>query len=194
MKKLTFLMTMAIVALLFTSCKKTDYKSFVGTWGVEKIEYYNIDYAGNPIAASMTTYEYDYNDSDNGIQLIFRADKTGEMRDSAVDTLWIENEETGEYDTYIYCPDTIVVTKFSFSYDKSEQSLYMNMEDNPRPYKLQIENFTNDSFTYENEYGSDYMEKAYLKRISKSTKTTKSASRQVPAHPHKRSGSLFGNR
>ena len=193
MKKLTFLMTMAIVALLFTSCKKTDYKSFVGTWGVEKIEYYNIDYAGNPIAASMTTYEYDYDDSDNGIQLIFRSDKTGEMRDSAIDTLWIENEE-GEFDNYIYCPDTIVVTKFSYSYDKSDQSLYMNMEGNPRPYKLQIENFTNDSFTYENEYGTDYMEKAYLKRISKSTKVTKSASRQMPAHPHKRPGSLFGNR
>ena len=45
MKKLTYLTMVAIAALMFTSCSKNDYKSFVGTWGVEKIEYYNIDYA-----------------------------------------------------------------------------------------------------------------------------------------------------
>ena len=55
MKKLTLFATIAVAAILFASCNKIDYKSFVGTWGVEKIEYYNIDYAGNPIAASMET-------------------------------------------------------------------------------------------------------------------------------------------
>ena len=184
MKKVTLLTMMAIAALLFTSCSKTDYKSFVGKWGVEKIEYYNIDYAGNPIAASLETFTFDPNDVDNGIQLIFRADKTGEMRDSAIDSLLVDS-------VYIHCPDTVVVTNFTYSYDKKDQSLYMNMSNSARPFRLQIENLTSDSFTYENEYGIDYMEKAYLKRISK---TTKSASRNVPAHPHKGPGALFGDR
>ena len=78
---------MAMVAMLFASCSKTDFKSFIGTWGVEKIEYYNIDYAGNPIAASLETFTFDPNDTNNGIQLVFRTDKTGEMRDSAIDSI-----------------------------------------------------------------------------------------------------------
>ena len=191
MKKLTYLTMMAIVALLFTSCSKSDYKSFVGTWGVEKIEYYNIDYAGNPIAASLETFTYDPNDTDNGIHLIFKADKSGEMRDSAIDSLLkVQDGDT----IYIHCSDTILVTKFTYSYDKKDQSLYMNMANSARPFRLQIENLTDDSFTYENEYGTNYMEKAYLKRISKTTKTTNSASRNVPAHPHKGPGALFGSR
>ena len=184
MKKVTLLTIMAMVAMLFTSCSKTDFKSFIGTWGVEKIEYYNIDYAGNPIAASLETFTFDPNDADNGIQLTFRADKTGEMRDSAIDSLLVDS-------VYIQCPDTVLVTKFTYSYDKSDQSLYMNMDNSARPFRLQIENLTSDSFTYENEYGTDYMEKAYLKRISKSTK---SASRNIHAHPHKGPGALFGDR
>ena len=184
MKKVTLLTMMAMVAMLFASCSKTDFKSFVGTWGVEKIEYYNIDYAGNPIAASLETFTFDPNDADNGIQLTFRADKTGEMRDSAIDSLLVDS-------VYIHCPDTVLVTKFTYSYDKSDKSMYMNMDNSARPFRLQIENLTSDSFTYENEYGTDYMEKAYLKRISKSTK---SASRNMPAHPHKGPGALFGDR
>ena len=184
MKKVTLLTMMAMVAMLFASCSKTDFKSFIGTWGVEKIEYYNIDYAGNPIAASLETFTFDPNDADNGIQLTFRADKTGEMRDSAIDSLLVDS-------VYIHCPDTVLVTKFTYSYDKSDKSMYMNMDNSARPFRLQIENLTSDSFTYENEYGTDYMEKAYLKRISKSTKST---SRNVPAHPHKGPGALFGDR
>ena len=184
MKKVTLLTMMAMMAMLFASCSKTDFKSFIGTWGVEKIEYYNIDYAGNPIAASLETFTFDPNDADNGIQLTFRADKTGEMRDSAIDSLLVDS-------VYIHCPETVLVTKFTYSYDKSDKSLYMNMDNSARPFRLQIENLTSDSFTYENEYGTDYMEKAYLKRISKSTK---SASRNIPAHPHKGPGALFGDR
>lgn len=184
MKKVTLLTMMAIAAMLFTSCSKNDYKSFVGKWGVEKIEYYNIDYAGNPIAASLETFTFDPNDADNGIQLTFRADKTGEMRDSAIDSLLVDS-------VYIHCPDTVVVTKFTYSYDKNDKSLYMNMDNSARPFRLQIENLTSDSFTYENEYGVDYVEKAYLKRISKSTT---SSSKNVPAHPHKGPGALFGDR
>ena len=184
MKKVTLFIMMAMVAMMFTSCSKTDFKSFIGTWGVEKIEYYNIDYAGNPIAASLETFTFDPNDADNGIQLTFRADKTGEMRDSAIDSLLVDS-------VYIHCPDTVLVTKFTYSYDKSDKSLYMNMDNSARPFRLQIENLTSDSFTYENEYGTDYMEKAYLKRVSKSTKST---SRNMSAHPHKGPGALFGDR
>ena len=74
---------MAIMAVLFVSCGKdidedetVSYKNFIGTWGVEKIEYYNIDYYGNPIAGSMESYNYNPDDPDNTIQLIFRDDKT----------------------------------------------------------------------------------------------------------------------
>lgn len=193
MKKLSLFATLAILVLAAASCTKNDYKSFIGTWGVEKIEYYNIDYAGNPISASYDICNYDPNDLDNGIQLIFREDKTGEMHDSAIDTLWIENEETGEYDSFIYCPDTTFVYPFTYSYDKNENVLYMNVtyENTLRTFRMYIDNLTKDSFTYENEYDKDYVERAYLKRIS--DKPSKSASKETPKHPHKR-GAFLGDR
>ena len=194
MKKQTLFAALAIVALLFTSCNKNDYTKFVGTWGVEKIEYYNIDYAGNPIIASMETYNYDPNSTDNGIQLIFRSDKTGEMLDSAIDTMWTDwNQETQTYGSYIYCPDTVLVYTFTFSYDDKDHFLYMNMDygSSIKTFHMQIDNLTDNSFSYENEYSKDYMERAYLKRISKTT--SKSADRQTAKHPHKH-GSFFGDR
>jgi hypothetical protein len=190
MKKLKLFVAVAIVAMLFTSCRKEDYKSFIGTWGVEKIEYYNIDFAGNPIPGSLETYNYDPESTDNGIQLYFRKDRTGEMRDSARDTIWIENEETGEYD-YIYNPDTVLVSTFTYSYDKDDHALYMNVEGNARPYRLEIEDLTFNSFIYENEYYSDYVEKSYLKRISKTA--NKDNKRQSVARPFK-PGSFLGGR
>ena len=193
---------MAIIAVLFASCKGKDedvvtYQNFIGTWGVEKIEYYNIDYAGNPIAASFESYSYDINDPNNSIQLVFRDDKTGEMRDGAVDTVWTNwNSETQTYESYIYNPDTTLVTPFTFSYDESESELYMNMKYSyPYTYThifmMKISDLTDDSFVYENEYDVDYMEKAYLKRIS--TTPSKSASRQAVKHPRK-PGSFLGDR
>lgn len=140
--------------------------SFVGTWGVEKVEYYNVDYAGNPISASLYSIEYDPASIDNGIQLIFRENQTGEMRNSAIDTLWTDyNEETGMYETVIPCPDTVLITPFSCSYNAADTILYMNMEDG-HVFSLAIKSFTNNSFIYENEYSLNYIEKAYLKRIA----------------------------
>ena len=187
MKKLSLFVTLALIGLLFTSCRKDDYKRFVGTWGVEKIEYYNVDYAGNPIAGSLETFNYDPNSTDNGIQLIFKADKSGEMRDSAVDTIWVTD------DSYIVCPDTTVVYKFSYSFDKSDRVLYMNIDyvTYIKTFKMYIENMTDNSFVYENEYDKDYVERAYLKRISKAT--SKSSSRQEIMHPRK-PGSFLGDR
>ena len=196
MKKLTFFVAMAFAALIFTSCNKTNYKSFVGTWGVEKIEYYNVDYAGNPIAASMETYTYDPNDTGNGIHLVFRENKTGEMRDSAIDTVWTDwNEETSTYDSYIYNPDTVLVYTFTYSYDKSESALFMKVKytypyDYLRVFMMKVSDVTNDSFIYENEYDDNYVERAYLKRVSD---IASKATRQTPKHPNKR-GSFLGDR
>lgn len=187
MKKLTLFVTLALVGLLFTSCRKEDYKRFVGTWGVEKIEYYNVDYAGNPIAASLETYNYDPSSTDNGIQLIFKEDKSGEMRDSAIDTLWMFDN------SYIVCPDTTLVYAFTYSFDRSDRVLYMNIDYGTyiNTFKMYIENMTDNAFTYQNEYDKDYVERAYLKRLSKTT--SKSASRQATQHPHK-PGSFLGDR
>ena len=197
MKKLAFYVTLALAALSFASCSKIDYKSFVGTWGVERLEYYNIDYYGNPIAASLKYSDFDPESVDNGIQLVFREDKTGEMRDSAVDTIWTDwNIETQQYDSYIYNPDTTLVTTFTYTYDKSESALYMNMRytypyDYIRTFMMKVSDMDDDSFAYENEYDVNYMEKAYLKRISDTP--TKSGSRQAVIRPHK-PGALMGGR
>ncbi len=194
MKKLTLFATLAIAALMFTSCNKTNYKSFVGTWGVEKIEYYNIDYAGNPIAGSMETYIYDPNDTGNGIHLVFREDKTGEMRDSAIDSVWLYNEETQEYDTCIYRPDTVLVYTFTYTYDASESSLIMKTRytypyEYMRTFMMKVSDMTDNSFIYENEYDVNYVERAYLKRVNNATSK---ATRQTPKHPNKRGAFLGG--
>ena len=195
MKKLTLFATLAIAALMFTSCNKTNYKTFVGTWGVEKIEYYNIDYAGNPIAGSMETYIYDPNDTGNGIHLVFREDKTGEMRDSAIDSVWLYNEETQEYDTCIYRPDTVLVYTFTYTYDASESSLIMKTRytypyEYMRTFMMKVSDMTDNSFIYENEYDVNYVERAYLKRVNNATSK---ATRQTPKHPNKR-GAFLGGR
>ena len=195
MKKLTLFAILAIAALMFTSCNKTNYKTFVGTWGVEKIEYYNIDFAGNPIAGSMETHIYDPNDTCNGIHLVFRENKTGEMRDSAIDTVWLYNEETQEYDSYIYRPDTVMVYTFTYTYDASESSLIMKTRytypyEYLRTFMMKVSDITDNSFIYENEYDVNFVERAYLKRVSKATSK---ATRQTPNHPNK-PGSFLGGR
>ena len=198
MKKLTLFATVAIMAVLFASCnKKDDYKSFVGTWGVEKIEYYNIDYAGNPIAASLESYLYDPEDINNGIQLVFREDKTGEMRDNNIDTVGVNYDPyTGEFESYIYNPDTTIVATFTYSYDKSESTLYLNIK-YTYPYEysdifeMKIEDLGDNSFIYENEYKIHYVERAYLKRLSGSP--TKAAGQKAMPHPRKL-GSFLGGR
>ena len=178
------------MALQFTSCRKNDYKSFVGTWGVEKIEYYNTDYAGNPIPSSMTTYDMVPGDEQSGIDLIFKEDKTGEMRDRSRDTLIVEvSINPTVYDTII-CPDTTLVRAFTYSYDAAESILYMNM-DNAHTYKMNILSLDKNSFIYENEYGQDYVEKAYMKRISKSASKDNSRKSQ-PQRPYREGSFLSG--
>ena len=192
MKRIKLFTLCAIAAMMFTSCAKLDEKSFVGTWGVEKIEYYNIDYAGNPIASSMSTFNMTPGDQQSGIDLIFREDMTGEMRDRSQDTLKLDwNEETETYETIIICPDTTLVTKFTYSVDKHASVLYMNLENPVKTYKMNILKMDKDSFIYENEYWKNYMEKAYMKRLSNST--SKSAIRNSQSsHPRKEGSFLSG--
>lgn len=150
--------------------EKIDYKFFVGTWGVEQIDYYNIDYAGNPIESTIETFNFTPGDSNDGIELVFRANKKGEMRDRSQDTLWLDyNLETQQYETIIVCPDTTLVTQFTYSYDADESVLYMNM-DYTHTFMMKISNLADNSFVYTNEYESNYVEKAYLKRISNDTR------------------------
>ncbi len=162
--------------LMMFSCKPDDpvqpegpedeKNPFVGSWGVEKIEYYNIDYAGNPIESSLRTYLMTPGDSLNGIDLIFREDMTGEMRDRSQDTLWLDyNEQTQVYEQIIICPDTTLINTFSYSYDERSSSLYLNM-DYVHTFRLLIENLEDDSFTYVNEYNQDDVERAFLRRLS----------------------------
>ncbi len=197
MKKLTLFVTLAIAALMFTSCGKDNYKSFVGTWGVEKIVYenYNTDWQGNPIAGSMETqtYEYDPEDIGHGIQLVFRENKTGEMRDNDVDTIWVDSVN------YIYNPDTTLVSRFTYSYDDAESILYMNMTATAQTFMLRVSDLTDNSFKYENNYfiASDnrtYIETAYLKRLSNSvSKSGTRGSKNPNCHPRLK-GSFLGNR
>lgn len=191
MKKLSLIVTLALVGLLFTSCGKNDYKSFIGTWGVEKIEYYNIDYAGNPISGSMKTFEMVPGDEQSGIDLIFRENKTGEMRDRSQDTIIKKiSDEPEVYDTII-CPDTTLVTKFTYSVDERASILYMNIEYPVHTYKMNIVSMEKESFIYENEYGTNYVEKAYMKRISDSDKKANSRKNQ-PIRPYREGSFLSG--
>lgn len=195
MKKIGLITLCAMCAVLLASCGK-NYKDFVGTWGVEKIEYYNIDYAGNPIPATIASYTFNPEDIDNGIQLIFRADKTGELRDSDVDTIWLWNDEINGFDTtYIYNPDTTLVYTFTYSYDNGGSALYMTMKYTypyvyTRTFMMKVYDLTDNSFSYENEYQLNYMERAYLKRLSNTP--TKATSKSKVARPRKEGSFLSG--
>ena len=192
MKQIKLIAAFAVMALLLASCgKKNDYKAFVGTWGVEKIEYYNIDYACNPIPATIETYNFNPDNINDGIQLIFREDKSGEMRDKSRDTLYFDFDTvTNTYQTIIVCPDTTLVTKFTYSYDNSQSILYMNM-DYVRTFMMHVYNLESNSFTYENEYGKDYVERAYLKRLS-SDKSSKAIEKSKEVRPRKLESFLSG--
>ena len=184
MKKLTVFAAMTMLVVILASCGKEDYKSFVGTWGVQHIDYYNIDYAGNPIEASIKSWDFIPGDMDNGIDLIFREDRTGEMRDRSRDTLYFNwNEETEVYDSIVPCPDTTMVTRFTYSYNPTDKLLFMNMQvAHPYIHELHVNFVDKDTFVYENEYDVDYVEKAVMVRYSTSTRGTKSVN-PIKTHP-----------
>lgn len=215
MKRILLLFIGLAMVLGWTSCRHDDYHAFVGTWGVERIDYYNIDYAGQPITGSMQTFYFTPGDPENGIDLIFRDDRSGEMRDRSRDTVYIPVYEGNEaVDTIVHpCPDTTIVTKFTYSYHNDDALLYMNMEETFRYYdrtttdethqdklmdylrqytfRMQIELLTDQSFVYVNEYDKDYVEKARLVRISNEAPTKANRSSKPVRIPYK-PGSMFG--
>ena len=98
------------------------------------------------------------------------------MRDRSRDTLYMDwNSETEEYETIIVCPDTTVVTNFTYSYNSEDNLLFMNMQvEHPFIYQMNISFVSDSIFVYVNEYETDYVEKAKMVRYSTSTRGSKS--------------------
>lgn len=194
MKRIILFFFALAMVLGWTSCGKNDYMAFVGTWGVERIDYYNIDFYGQPIENTVETYYFTPGDPDNGIDLVFRNDRTGEMRDRSRDTL-IFISDIIDNDTIIdtiICPDTTLITNFTYSYHDDDATLYMNMlVAQPFTYQMRIESLTDKSFVYENEYRLHIVEKAYLVRISDDTRHADRASKS--SLRQRRWGSMFSN-
>ncbi len=199
MKSIRLIALCVLTAAVCTSCGKDDqpqdYRSFVGTWGVEKIHYktYNTDFDGNPITGSMeeSIYEYDPYDLDNGIHMVFKEDQTCVIRDSDIDSLFNPVDST-----YIHCPDTTLVYKYDYSYDSKRAILYMTAN-NITSSMLHITSITENSFEYENTYDQDednrvYVEIAHLKRIG-DAKAKPTARKSNPLRQHW-PGSLLNRR
>ena len=192
MKKLTLILALATMMFGFASCgDNDDYMVFVGTWGVETIQYYNIDYNGNPIGSTIETYNFTPGDTEDGIDLVFKSDRSGKMVDRSRDTLFYNYDANHIPQDTIPCVDTVIVTTFTYSYHKDDQLLYMNMEvAHPFTYMMKIPDINDKSFTYINEYDKDYVEKAKLVRISDGAKGQQ-GNRIKPVSRPRREGSLL---
>ena len=121
---------------------------FLGIWGVEKLENYEIDDEGNPIASTMVTLNFNPYNIEDGIQLVFREDKTGELRNN-----------------YANFNNATNVISFTYIYYNDFYKLFIT-EDVGNNILLNIKELESDSFVYESEYVSNHIEKAYLKRLS----------------------------
>lgn len=144
---------------------------FVGVWGVEQLDYYNTDYMGEPIPATLVTYYYVPGDPNDGIDMIFREDQTGEIIDRTLDSLSVRT--------------------FAYSFYENDSVLNIVVQTpSYHAYLLNISEMTDDSFVYINEYADNYIEKAYLKRLSNVPEKSKSTNTVVSDKPSKK-GSLF---
>ena len=198
MKKLNVLAALMML-LVLAACKDNNNdpivvnsKSFIGTWGVKQIDYYNIDFYGQPIQASLETYYFTPGDMNGGIDLIFRENRTGEMRDRSRDTLYLDYDTaTQSYATIIPCPDTTLVTKYTYSFNAEDNLLFLNMQvEHPYIYQMLVNFIDENTFVYENEYDVDYIERATMVRYSTNTRDAKSSSPvNIKRHPK----SLFSN-
>ena len=205
MKKNSIIFGLILLTFGMMSCRSGEeqsYKNFIGTWGVERIEYwvYNVDYAGQPIAASFemdTMYEYDVNDPGYGIQMVYNSDKTGEYRDFAIDSMWFKWNETyqeydmylappDDYDSVIYCPDTTLVYTFKYLYDDESHDLVMKMS-NQHTFMMTIAELTDNSLISENVWDYDEtthtekMEKFFMKKVGAAPKQASKGTH--PQHP-----------
>ena len=186
MKKIALVVFLALTTMLGLVSCNGDKMNFVGRWGVAQIDYYNIDYAGQPIEASRRTYFFTPGDTIDGIDLVFNANKTGRMIDRSRDTVYIYVDE-GTYDT-ISCPDTVLYTPFTYSIDEASNILYMNMP-HSITYRMEIKQMDAQSFTYVNQYYDNIVEEALLKRLP--SLSTNNGARKKVSRPHM-PGSLLG--
>lgn len=164
-----------MVATLFlgmAACSKSNSSLILGTWGVEKVEYYYVDFYGNPIDETIEAYYYTPGDQNNGIDLVFYSGHHGEWRDRDVDTFLVPiSVEPVLYDTIIN-PDSTVVTQFTYTVDDDLSAIIVKTDD-AVTYMLDIEELNKSTFSYTNRYKQDYVEHAILKKIdnSKATRT-----------------------
>ncbi len=180
----------AFLALLLgmMSCGKDENSMLVGTWGVERIEYYYIDYYGQPISSTLKVYEYTPGDTENGIEMVFYENKRGEWRDHDIDTFLVQvsiNPVT--YDTIVN-PDTTLVIPFKYSFDKDLNSLTIKTAD-AETYMLDVEALTQGTFVYINQFKTDYVERSVLKRIDGKSKV-QSSGKASPKAPRPE-GSMY---
>ena len=194
MKKLALIFAMvAIVLSGMVSCHSKDdqYMQFVGDWGLRKLTYYNIDYAGNPIPETVMVYYLTPGDTIDGIDLVFRSNKTGQMIDRSRDTVFVVVSYNPLTNDTIVCPDTVLYKNFTYSYDADSKLLYMNME-YVRTYSMDVEDFSDTAFTYVNQYDKDYVEKARMVRLSETPSRNVRGAKQSTFIP-RRPGSVMAD-
>ena len=195
MKKLTLIASLFAVVFCLVSCKpdsNDSYKKFVGKWGVERLEYYTADYAGNPIPNTVDIREFPLGDPHDGIDMIFYDNdkRTGEMLRRDIDTFYVQiSLDPEECDTIIN-PDSTVRITFNYMYDTDLSALYVNMHDDMHTFMMKVSNFTDNSFMYVNEYDLHLVEKAYLKRLE-GKDAPKSSSK--PTYRPRKPGSFMSN-
>lgn len=143
--------------------------SILGLWGVEKIEYWQTDYDGIMIPSTFYSLDFIPGDLDNGIDLSFRLDLTGEMCDRSH-------------------PDTTIVKPHTYSFDYMNSRL--NLHRTNESFVMDVLELTSESFVYKCEYDSGLFEKAYLKRL---TETPNKHSGKTPQHRPTRLGSLLSD-
>jgi len=182
MKKLTVLLATMVLLLGSISCGKKEKNPLLGTWGVEAVEYYNIDYYGQPIASTIDRYEFPIGDPTAGIDLVFQDNNKGKWLDRDRDTILVEvSTNPLVYDTIIN-PDTTLVTTFTYFYDEEASSVFIKTSE-ANSFMLEVEELTDTRFSYINEYGENYVEHAIMRRISDGKSTSrandKRASRPV---------------
>ena len=178
MKKIGLSLIFATLAMMMASCTaennqneddNNDYRIFVGTWGLKQIDYYYVDYFGQPVEEGKETYYFTPGDTKDGIDLVFKSDKTGVRIDRNNDTVFlIASVNPIVYDTII-CPDTVLYFPFTYSYDEEEKLLFLTYPDQGKTYTAKILHFDEQSFRYYNQYklyDRDYAEDALLERIS----------------------------
>lgn len=173
MKRLTLLIV--AVALVFgaVSCKKKGADLLIGTWALETLEYYNIDYQGQPISNTIEHYEFPVGVANEGIDIVFMNNNKGEWRDRDLDVFYVlVSEDPDVYDTIIN-PDTTVVTPFTYFYDEEVPAVFLKTSD-MISHMLEVEELSSTTFSYVNEYEEHYVEHAILKRVDDSKSKSRS--------------------